>query len=97
MTLAAELIVPAEHPALPGHFPGEPIVPGVLLLDHAIALLERNGWRVEGIANAKFSEPLRPGMTCTAELTPQGERMTLTCRADGRTIVTALIEVRRQP
>ena len=27
---------PAEHPALQGHFPGTPIVPGVLLLDEAL-------------------------------------------------------------
>lgn len=29
-----------EHPAFPGHFPGMPIVPGVLLLDWAIAAIE---------------------------------------------------------
>jgi 3-hydroxymyristoyl/3-hydroxydecanoyl-(acyl carrier protein) dehydratase len=35
----ATLCVPAAHPCLPGHFPGQPVVPGVLLLDAlAVAL-----------------------------------------------------------
>lgn len=58
--------VPAEHPALPGHFPGRPIVPGVVLLDRAIAfaeaMLDRHGlaWQ---IGNAKFLSPVGPGET----------------------------------
>ena len=47
-----------DHPALPGHFPGEPIVPGVVLLERVIALAERE---VAGIPAAKFHTPLRPG------------------------------------
>ncbi|MBS1142561.1 MAG: hypothetical protein H6R13_4014, partial [Proteobacteria bacterium] len=27
---------PSDHPALTGHFPGRPIMPGVVLLDQAI-------------------------------------------------------------
>lgn len=30
--IVRSLVVPAGHPALPGHFPGQPIVPGVVLL-----------------------------------------------------------------
>jgi 3-hydroxymyristoyl/3-hydroxydecanoyl-(acyl carrier protein) dehydratase len=29
----ATFAVPASHPSLPGHFPGAPVVPGVVVLD----------------------------------------------------------------
>lgn len=57
-----ELRIPADHPAFPGHFPGRPIVPGVVLLDLAqLAIEGASGQRVGGIAQAKFLSPLGPG------------------------------------
>ena len=32
--------VPHDHPSLPGHFPGRPVVPGVVLLDRVLAAIE---------------------------------------------------------
>ncbi|MBS1143841.1 MAG: hypothetical protein H6R14_1247 [Proteobacteria bacterium] len=64
--------VPADHPAFAGHFPGNPIVPGVVLLDRAIlfaeAMLDRPGltWQV---GNAKFFSPVRPAEMLTFTLT----------------------------
>jgi len=53
--------IAADHPALPGHFPGNPVVPGVVLLDHIVATIERAwGLRVGGFPQVKFLRPLRP-------------------------------------
>jgi 3-hydroxymyristoyl/3-hydroxydecanoyl-(acyl carrier protein) dehydratase len=69
--------VPADHPALPGHFPGRPIVPGVVLLDHAIrcaATLAPGGDGRWQIGNAKFLSPVAPGETLifALEIKPSG-------------------------
>lgn len=58
--------VPVDHPAFAGHFPGRPIVPGVVLLDQAILFAEQwlgqpgCAWQV---GNAKFLSPVGPGET----------------------------------
>ena len=49
--------ISADHPALPGHFPGEPIVPGVVLLHEVLSAVPRR----MNIPWAKFHSPLRPG------------------------------------
>lgn len=76
---AAEFVwaVPVEHPAFPGHFPGRPIVPGVVLLDQAILFAEKMlGTRVERwqIGHAKFLSPVAPaeGLVFSLQATPRG-------------------------
>lgn len=54
--------IAASHPSLPGHFPGNPVVPGVVLLDRVAAAAERGfGTRISGLPQVKFLRPLRPG------------------------------------
>lgn len=58
-----------DHPSLPGHFPGHPIVPGVLVLEHVVAVIEAaNGplGRLR-LPQVKFARPLLPGETARVE------------------------------
>jgi len=58
--------ISAEHPALAGHFPGVPILPGVVLLDETLRALETDaalGARRWRIGRAKFLKPVHPGET----------------------------------
>ena len=70
--------LPAEHPSIAGHFPGNPIVPGAVLLDEILAAIERThgqppeAWAVKSV---KFLRPVRPGDELALEITanPDGD------------------------
>ena len=69
------LQIDAAHPALAGHFPGNPIVPGVVVLERVAAALRAwRGERVEKL-DAKFVQPLRPGEAATIALDREGARV----------------------
>ena len=54
-------MVPANHPSLPGHFPGQPIVPAVVLLDAVLATIRAHRACVlQSIPVAKFLQPVLP-------------------------------------
>ena len=63
-------VIAPDHPCLPGHFPGRPLVPGVVLLDRVIAALEERH-ALPGpvrLPQVKFVQPLLPGETARIEL-----------------------------
>jgi len=60
-TLVHEIVVPANHPSLAGHFPGHPVVPAVLLLDAVLAAIQTRGaFVLQSIPAAKFLQPVLP-------------------------------------
>ncbi len=66
------LTIPAEHPSADGHFPGNPIIPGALLLDVALEAMGVAGGAV--IRSAKFLRPVRPGTALELRWQPAGEQ-----------------------
>jgi 3-hydroxymyristoyl/3-hydroxydecanoyl-(acyl carrier protein) dehydratase len=78
---AGSFTIPPDHPSLAGHFPDDPIVPGVVLLDSAIALIGArlaNG-PMPTLRMAKFLAVVRPGQTVSVRFAPQGSGIGFVC------------------
>ncbi|HJR72567.1 MAG TPA: hypothetical protein VJ806_02870 [Luteimonas sp.] len=69
--------IPADHPSLPGHFPGRPIVPGVVLLDRVLEAIEAEGAQIDALRlpQVKFLRPLLPEESARIELQAQEGRV----------------------
>jgi 3-hydroxymyristoyl/3-hydroxydecanoyl-(acyl carrier protein) dehydratase len=63
-------VIPADHPCLPGHFPGRPLVPGVVLLEYVVAAIEAAHGPLPPLRlpQVKFLQPLLPGEEARIEL-----------------------------
>jgi 3-hydroxyacyl-[acyl-carrier-protein] dehydratase len=85
MIYSTTLRVPATHPALPGHFPGRPIAPGVVLLDAVLRASEAwlgRALSVSRLAHAKFTAPLAPEEEARLQLTLSGAELRFTITRD---------------
>ena len=98
MTFEVRRVIRADHPSLPGHFPGAPLVPGVIILDEVVeALIEwRENSQLTGIRTVKFLAPLMPEQPFTISLWGKNEsalEVNFSCRAEDRVIVEGRLEV----
>ena len=68
-----QFTVPHDHPALPGHFPGRPVVPGVVVLERVVEAIEAAQGPLGALRlpQVKFVQPLLPGEA--AEIALEGE------------------------
>jgi len=65
-----DFTIPADHPSLPGHFPGRPLVPGVVVLERVVDAIESTHGALGPmrLPQVKFLQPLLPGETARIEL-----------------------------
>lgn len=76
-----------DHPAFAGHFPGQPIVPGVVLLDKAQRIIEAAyALTLSGLSVAKFHSPAVPGDELLLEYDMNGASVRFEIRCAERKI-----------
>ena len=70
-------VIAADHPSLPGHFPGRPLVPGVVVLDRVLEAIEVHAGIDLGalqLPQVKFLQPLLPDEVARVELDGEAPR-----------------------
>ena len=94
------LSVPSDHPAFDGHFPERPILPGALLLDEALHLLEADivldlaAWE---LASAKFKAPVGPGTELLLEHEASNVRVRFTVYSSAGIVLEGVLARRERP
>jgi 3-hydroxyacyl-[acyl-carrier-protein] dehydratase len=92
-TFHRDICIAADHPSLPGHFPGTPLVPGVVLLEQvAIALRAWRDQRLARVLEAKFLAPLLPDESAELDLTEMAERVRFEIRRHGTLLARGIVE-----
>ena len=92
---SVERLFPVDHPAAPGHFPGNPIVPGALLLSETLRAIEKSldvTLSPGQLASAKFLHPARPGDRIRIEFSPAAPgTVRFACSVGPLTVLTGVV------
>jgi 3-hydroxyacyl-[acyl-carrier-protein] dehydratase len=74
----------SDYPAAQGHFPGNPIIPGAVLLREVVAaMVSADDLSRREIVWAKFHQPVRPGDTMEIRWAAAGNEIKFSCSIAG--------------
>ena len=87
---AMQFTIHADHPSLPGHFPGRPVVPGVVVLDRVLDAIEAAHGPLGPLRlpQVKFVQPLLPEEVADIALEGDGTRWKFRVTRDGQAIAS---------
>jgi 3-hydroxymyristoyl/3-hydroxydecanoyl-(acyl carrier protein) dehydratase len=91
-----QFLIGIDHPSLEGHFPGNPIVPGSVILEHVLAAW---GESCGGIPAAKFHRALTPGRVVRVSFAAAraAGRVRFVCRCDDERVCSGELVSRERP
>jgi 3-hydroxymyristoyl/3-hydroxydecanoyl-(acyl carrier protein) dehydratase len=81
---SASIQAPLDHPCYEGHFPGNPVLPGVVLLELVAEAIGRGAPRA--LTAVKFQHVLLPGQSFTLRWHPDGARVVFHCERAGQPV-----------
>lgn len=87
--------ISGHHPSLSGHFPGNPIVPGVVILDEVIyaVTIRYPHLKVLGFASVKFNTPLKPEQIVNISFNEHKKGINFECKIDSTLIASGSVKV----
>lgn len=93
-----DVFIPLDHPAFAGHFPGQPLLPGVSLLSEVLEAVLRDPALAAAVGPAprlgaaKFLSPVRPGSSLSIQFSASASAVRFEVKVGERAVASGHFE-----